>query len=119
MSHTPEPWIVAGDGAFITSTASADLRRHWNIRAMDTGRHYGGDIALANARRIVACVNACAGIETSIIEQNTNKVSDLLNQRDELLAFANTVKEYAEKYPHDTGLYDLVVGELKKLEPQS
>ena len=32
------------------------------------------------------------------------------------IEFANTVREYAEKYPHDTGLYDLVVCELKKME---
>jgi len=62
MSHVPEPWILVGDSGHITSTANNDVRQHWCMKTLDTGRHYGGDVALANARRIVACVNAFAGI---------------------------------------------------------
>jgi len=69
-----------------------------------------------NARRIVACVNACAGISTDVIEQNGNKVSDLLDQRDNLLKFAQSIKDFAEKYPHDVGLYDHVKYELSILD---
>lgn len=51
MSHTPEPWRVSGTG---------------HICAGDKVIPY--DDLKADARRIVACVNACAGIPTATIE---------------------------------------------------
>ena len=70
MSHTPEPWAVSDSpyGAII-STASRELRQSWCVSTEDTGRNYSDEIAVANARRIVACVNACAGIETTVLEK--------------------------------------------------
>lgn len=50
------------------------------------------DDAEPDARRIVACVNACAGIDTEWLENNgayavpVPSLRTLLNQRDELLA---------------------------------
>ena len=69
MSHTPEPWEVT------------DLRY---IRQSNEPRHVVAraskmDGMEANARRIVACVNACAGIETYALELMTGELS-LLNQ---------------------------------------
>ena len=70
MNHTPEPWAVSDSpyGAII-STASRELRQSWCVSTEDTGRKYSAEIAVANARRIVACVNACAGIETTVLEK--------------------------------------------------
>lgn len=49
--------------------------------------------ALANARRIVACVNACAGINTEALEHRVHllkaeddQIATLTKQRDELLS---------------------------------
>ena len=66
MSHTPEPWAVSDSpyGAII-STASRELRQSWCVSTEDTGRKYSAEIAVANARRIVACVNACQGMKTN------------------------------------------------------
>lgn len=69
MSHTPEPWEVT------------DLRY---IRQSNEPRHVVAraskmDGMEANARRIVAAVNACAGIETYALELMTGELS-LLNQ---------------------------------------
>ena len=69
MNHTPEPWEVT------------DLRY---IRQSNEPRHVVAraskmDGMEANARRIVAAVNACAGIETYALELMTGELS-LLNQ---------------------------------------
>lgn len=70
--HTPEPWLVeacgtrishffaAGDGSYLIPVA--DLL---------------GEARESNAKRIVACVNACEGIDDP---------ANLRRQRDELLA---------------------------------
>ena len=51
-----------------------------------------------NARRIVACVNACVGVGTEYLEDNgpiielVREHNTVLKQRDELLAFAEEVR---------------------------
>jgi hypothetical protein len=52
--HTPEPWLVNFNSMSVP-TISAKYER---IALVDTCGGYGP----ANARRIVACVNACAGM---------------------------------------------------------
>lgn len=63
--HTPEPWTanpnLKGDGSFAGTLA---------IWTNSLQPKYIGEIPLdANARRIVACVNACAGIPTEALEE--------------------------------------------------
>jgi hypothetical protein len=84
MGHTKEPWAVHQD-------ASGDLF----ISAVEDGKWVaeigcpGEDGAEQDARRIVACVNACAGISTGNLEQNApvielaNKYNQVIQQRDE------------------------------------
>lgn len=66
-SHTPEPWSVhqnvgrKGELGVIADKAPCVIahgfsEKHWP------------EVAEANARRIVACVNACAGIPTEALE---------------------------------------------------
>ena len=80
--HTPEPWIIDDSAELSTSFYSDDA----------TGSIIGGcqeymfahrDIEerRANARRIVTCVNACAGMADPAAE-----IAELKRQRDELLA---------------------------------
>lgn len=80
MSHTPEPWEVT-DLRYIRQSNEP---RHVVARASKMG---GME---ANASRIVACVNACAGISTELLEcpgGNVAKVAGrLMKQRDALLA---------------------------------
>lgn len=61
MSHTPEPWHLP-KGSTCMESNSGEVPR-----------------SEANARRIVAAVNACAGIETYALELMTGELS-LLNQ---------------------------------------
>lgn len=92
MSHTPEPWRVSGTG---------------HICAGDKVIPY--DDLKADARRIVACVNACAGIKTEALEGSDliwiseSKYKSVLRQRDELLAALNQL-QYA--YRQIAGLHD-------------
>lgn len=55
IEHTKEPWSVGSQGL---------------VQTMDGELLVGGgmDLAKRNARRIVACVNACAGISTETLE---------------------------------------------------
>lgn len=61
MSHTKEPWHVA-NGNQIRSERD-QIARAWMMR--------GGE-GKENARRIVACVNACAGISSDDLERYYN-----------------------------------------------
>lgn len=65
--HTPEPWaIYEGESVHgVLDSTGRHLAEMWLRKDWDS---------LANARRIVACVNACRGIETDLIEQMTAAV---------------------------------------------
>jgi len=66
-SHTPEPWgyaVIPFDGPE-KETARIDGPKHANITSSND---WGWEVSVPNARRIVACVNACAGIPTEILE---------------------------------------------------
>lgn len=74
MKHTPEPWGLktGADGKTIVITghdpeAPGDP---WSVADMVPGASYRNieDPVEHNARRIVACVNACAGIHTEALE---------------------------------------------------
>lgn len=87
QKHTPEPWKAEYAGE----------EGRLDIVAKDTGP-WDGDVTLAmnigeaNARRIVACVNACAGISTENLEDNlpvkelARRYNEIIKQRDVLLA---------------------------------
>ena len=90
MQHTKEPW----NGKNIPLTASALERVGFYI--VFTNNPATKDEAEANARRIVACVNAFAGISTENIEENkplaevlrwlNERIRMAEQQRDKLLA---------------------------------
>lgn len=104
MSHTPEPWHIAEE-AFDNDDFKETVIRALDDRAavavtLEFGANNPG-MREANARRIVACVNACASIPDDMVShvvsfglQGHNKVSDELvamkAQRDELLAVLGT-----------------------------
>ena len=71
--HTIEPWFYTG----------SDI---WNLVPDNNGEATQDLIANASendARRIVACVNACAGIETETIESvDSEKINSLIEDSD-------------------------------------
>lgn len=92
MSHTKEPWVFGTHGQIIGSDGKGDT-----VCLM-----IGDEIVEANARRIVACVNACAGISTAALEHRAHLLkaeddtfAELEKQRDELLvALAGMLEVY-------------------------
>ena len=89
MNHTKEPW----------SFSPAENGLEWGVEAGKWGVAIcadapGDGTSEANARRIVACVNACAGIPTDQLESGEaryvrNELADIYaleKRRDELLA---------------------------------
>jgi hypothetical protein len=89
VKHTPEPWLVDPDEPTIHAidrrVLIADCRVT-QVAATRPPREPGVDDA--NADRIVACVNACAGIADP---------ADLRRQRDELLAILSRLTEKVER----------------------
>ena len=101
MSHTPEPWHLP-KGSTCMESNSGEVPR-----------------SEANARRIVACVNACAGISTELLEcpgGNVAKVAGrLMKQRDELLAALTEIAELdILKYHHAYAIAEDAIEELTK-----
>lgn len=98
--HTKEPWTYGhvGDDFWIGDNSDGlnNLARvYWDMGEIPEGR--------ANARRIVACVNACSGIKTedlealsgtAILEIANTQSATLKRQRDMLL---DALKEIAAR----------------------
>ena len=76
--HTPEPWKQDEDSELLITNSELERVGETIVRT-DTK---------ADARRIVACINACKGIPTDQLEGRTfgKRYMDALKQRDELLA---------------------------------
>jgi hypothetical protein len=99
--HTSEPWILNHDEIlFSENPLDVIAECHWE--SVD-------DNADANARRIVACVNACAGIPTELIEQGgfaavpVSTHREVKQQRDELLVAIVHLRDEFSKLPHSLG----------------
>ena len=81
MSHTPEPWVHSPRGMIVSmAPEAADSALIANLSPENA----------ENARRIVACVNACEGSKTQDLERlgkdYVKPLIDLIDQRDRLLA---------------------------------
>lgn len=91
-NHTKEPWHVVdadfGDATtrYIDDEPGAEGGRDFYLATVE----HGDQVELeANARRIVACVNACAGLSTGILERHPGKgafeVIQILSKKNEEL----------------------------------
>jgi hypothetical protein len=66
-THTPEPWAVHSDGEANKFTISGP-NGNWLMSVLHNGEAMPEKIAM-NALRIIACVNALAGLDDTQIEQ--------------------------------------------------
>ena len=93
MEHTKEPWSIGKPPPNGEQTIGDS--KGLMVAVATTG---DGVSSEANARRIVACVNACVGVGTEYLEDNgpiielVREHNTVLKQRDELLAFAEEVR---------------------------
>jgi hypothetical protein len=108
--HTPTPWADDGFG---------------RIGATDSDQFNGGFFTAicegpdkaANARRIMACVNACAGVSTENLEDNepvkelARRYNDTIKQRDEVMAALERMvamhDSMMKKVNHGASFYDV------------
>ncbi len=70
MTHTPEPWAISTDGS-IQSTWGTDPKHPVTVAVPHGPSGAWADVHAeheANAARIVACVNGCAGIDTGLLQ---------------------------------------------------
>lgn len=63
--HTPEPWFVDTSNPDAPFGICQDVENGWGIAEVSTFAPEGTDAA--NAARIVACVNGCAGIDPAAV----------------------------------------------------
>lgn len=75
MEHTKEPWLA--DANYVITQGETKIAYCNHIDPYD-------GIGYENARRIVACVNACAGLDTELLE-NIVLLGDTLKSRFETL----------------------------------
>lgn len=103
QKHTPEPWTYARIEA--SPTGAIQPYSPWingaGPRLVNVDRSYC--IHADDMRRIVACVNACAGMKTEELENYKREyvlgmhVADLVKQRDELQADIATIEQEARQ----------------------
>lgn len=123
QKHTPEPWRVECD-EYDDGNGGCQARAWPTVWAGGTEligtegfySELGREADIANARRIVACVNACAGISTAALESLASagnltiknaslaveRVNQLERQRDQLL---EALKFMVERFDIDGCCY--------------
>ncbi|MGL4755845.1 MAG: hypothetical protein ACRCXB_26105 [Aeromonadaceae bacterium] len=119
QKHTPEPWATdyreRPDGMFAQEVFDANGETIATLAWFPVDSGVGTTTNReANARRIVACVNACAGLPTEQLEASPlggvlNGVAGLIAQRDELLAALEALDDCYS----DTSRNDLTRSELQ------
>lgn len=77
--HTKEPWAFDKYGQVVDGDNESIVLAKF---ALSTGSR--NNVAVENTRRIVACVNACAGLDTELLE-NIVLTGDTLKARFEAL----------------------------------
>ena len=93
MSHTPEPWVLfeVGDRFKHKCPASSDRTSILTIATEDEVQ-FGAVYSDEDARRIVACVNACACMRNDeldgglLLSVMSSKIERLEIERDKLLS---------------------------------
>ncbi len=125
--HTKEPWHVGSqnDALYILDAAPAasnDFPNHDADREVIAKIFGSYPVSDANARRIVACVNACKGIKTESLEMEVlSWITDetgqslLQRERDELLAALKAFVRYADDCNDDSMELDRARAALAKV----
>ena len=108
--YTRGPWKTEGEGIHA-------LIRGGDATIVAVRHRLPADVHEANARRIVACVNACEGISTENLEDNravawlAQRYNEVVQQRDELLKALTFYAEGNHFIQHDPEAWDTVIGE--------
>ena len=116
-THTPEPWRyeVRADG--LTRVVrwrdmGIEPQQICLVVTADATDAYDSDASIANAARIVACVNYCRGLPTAALEGEAKSAIDLLR---ECLPIVNEYRAW--KQADLSGLVDRIDAALAALAP--
>ena len=103
--YTRGPWKTEGEGIHA-------LIRGGDATIVAVRHRLPADVHEANARRIVACVNACEGISTENLEDNrpvkwlAQQYNEVIKQRDELLEALKDIAGYWNRDQNETAMAD-------------
>jgi hypothetical protein len=110
--HTPEPWFycasihspTTGTECILADNTGRTIARAYNRPIVESN---------ANAKRIVSCVNACAGIDPEAVPEMLNACERAAKMYDEL-AFSNLklACKYGDEYEPPTDADLLAVRQL-------
>lgn len=110
-THTPEPWFIGDTPGYLALGQWKDGKSRFSDPITIRSASHTEEIATvwtyllptdANARRIVACVNYCAGIPTKLLEERavTEWEDSIQRQRDALAeALRKLLKAYDSIMP--------------------
>lgn len=104
-SHTPEPWHCWQDPISTTWRIDHKIPNNSIIVAIAVGKE-------ADARRIVACVNVCAGLsdeDLPYVSAGVGMVRGLQKQRDQLAGLLRECMEMADNWPGIAYSHDLTI----------
>lgn len=117
IGYSLEPWSFESNSSFV------DICDSMGKIVADTGASScrgDADLGIENARRIVACVNACSRFSTEhlenyplISEHGFSMYESVKAQRDELLAALKLSCQYMDKVPQ------AILSAIAKCEVQS
>ena len=124
MQHTKEPWVEIETECDVIEITN-DERNGLVVPIAKVSTGFNGQVGIeqeANARRIVACVNACEGIPTCVLEKQgmvpiEQVTHDIEQQRDKLPAALTEIAELdILKYHH---AYAIAKGAIAEVKGQS
>ena len=108
MSYTKEPWSVAEEAFDNDGIHESVIRGLDGRAAIAVTLEFGPnnpEMREANARRIVAAVNACAGVPNEQLECDNVEFVRIFNERNELdLAVRNQIQQIAHLNDQLAGL---------------
>ncbi|MGJ0509094.1 MAG: hypothetical protein ACR652_18625 [Methylocystis sp.] len=120
--HTPEPWQVleVHGEVFVAANTYEGHPYHNRTRTIEIMSDEDYPTKEADAHRIAACVNACEGISTDMLEQVGKLITpsalnfhQLNAQRDELLAALKltlpVLEHFRKNYPIDDTIFPLAI----------
>ena len=115
--HTPTPWGFSRDDENGVEFNITSDKWYVAVCCDAPGNAFPQD----NARRIVACVNACAGIPTDDLEQCpsgglfhlADHANELVKQRDELLAALIHIQQVACSGSPELGIATEAIASVK------
>ncbi|MGL5283860.1 MAG: hypothetical protein ACRC8W_19340 [Plesiomonas shigelloides] len=115
-NHNPAPWRYSSNRYMAAVLCDTEIPE---IRGANDVESYGGhliceSVAIRNAQRIVACVNACEGVSNEDLIDGAS-VKEIISQRDELLDALKTIGVHTIT-DEDGDEVEVLFGSMRKIK---